>query len=268
MAYTGDSPADFANAVTALTTLTPTVFPQILKKNAQGTAYSGINETFPRVITANIPDANVDSQAKDRENAIIQNAKTILQATEFINVNYGDIEIDNAARAEKSALDAYDVIQPYMKILGQRLVVNEAYMKAEDAFTVVKENELSMETQFSLLQFLSSNTEDEKQTYRREILAASESYLTAKREQKQSQKEFVSLSRALSRLEKKDFNPQFSPHKFINAVLSTKDEYYQTQEKGWGMILNRITAAPLPEQVANNQPYQNEDLAGVGIRPG
>ena len=136
MAYTGDSPDDFANAVTTLGGLSPTVYPLILKKNAQGTAYSGINETFPRVVTANTPEANIDQQATDREKTVIQNAKEILEASKFIDVNYGDINRDAASRAEKTGIDAYDVIKPYMKVLDQRLVVNEAYRKAEEAFTV------------------------------------------------------------------------------------------------------------------------------------
>ena len=114
-----------------------------------------------------------------------------------------------------------------------------------------------METHHSLLQYVSSSTEEEKTTYRGEILAASTSYLNGKREHKRLEKEFMSSSINLSRLEKKEFNHQFSPHKFLNAILSSKDEYYSAQEKNWAMILKRITAAPLPEQVANNQPYQS-----------
>ena len=130
MAYTGEQATEFANAVTTINEVSVDLFKEILATT--GTAYTGVKDTFPRVYTANLIESAVTQTIKNKEIAIIQKSERIVTVCEFFNSL--DVDVEKANRAEKSALDNYEIVKPYVEILKQRLLVNNEFIKTENAF--------------------------------------------------------------------------------------------------------------------------------------
>ena len=68
---------------------------------------------------------------KTKENDIVGNTRNLVNACDFLEQVVDTLESDKAVRAEIDGLKSYDLIKPFAKILQQRMVVNEEFIKMQ-----------------------------------------------------------------------------------------------------------------------------------------
>ena len=262
MAYQGENLTAFENAITTLSESAVNLFSEILVQNGNA-VYSGVKPEFPRVLTATLLEAAITQVIIKREKGIIERTVNLVKACEVLKGIEENLIREEASNPERTGLDAYDIVKPYVDILKQRLDIEEHFKRVQELFKQVEDNELSMEVHSSFLKFVSAQEAEEKDIYKEEILAASTSYVDAKRAHKQAEKEFYVMSKHLAHLENKEFNKFFSPHVFINAILFDKGDYYKTQEKPWNMMFTQMHGSPSEQasQVDNVQVQVNQGQA-------
>ena len=82
----------------------------------------------------NLSEAAITQEAINKEKKIITDTTKIIAACDYISMNYDHIELDDLTRQEKSAVDCYQIIKPFLQILKLRLIVEAEYVKTKNAF--------------------------------------------------------------------------------------------------------------------------------------
>ena len=114
------------------------------------TAYVAVAPNFPECQTGDLD--------------ILTASNKLLEAVDYIKreIGKGNVDRGKASRAEKSALDAYDLILPFCEVMSQRIIVFESYEKTIENFQILKNFEVNM--QVLNLQINYVTTEDEIDT--------------------------------------------------------------------------------------------------------
>ena len=120
MAYQGENLTAFENAITTLSESAVNLFSEILVQNGNA-VYSGVKPEFPRVLTATLLEAAITQVIIKREKGIIERTVNLVKACEVLKGIEENLIREEASNPERTGLDAYDIVKPYVDILKQRL---------------------------------------------------------------------------------------------------------------------------------------------------
>ena len=149
--YNGDDTDTFKGHLEILSEGFENLIPIILLKNANQ-AYVSVNVDFPKCQA----QGGID---------VLQASTSLVEAVEYIKGKEKQIDRTKANRAEKFALEAYDLILPFFEILRQRIVVADIADKAKDWFQELKLLEPGVEVYNIPLNLMIENDGQKKQAF-------------------------------------------------------------------------------------------------------
>ena len=253
--YNGDDTDTFKGHLEILSEGFENLIPIILLKNANQ-AYVSVNVDFPKCQA----QGGID---------ILQASTSLVEAVEYIKGKEKQIDRTKANRAEKFALEAYDLILPFYEILRQRIVVADQHDRAKDWFQELKLLEPGVEVYNIPLNLMIENDEQQKQALRGQLSQASKRFSEAKAKFITSIGRFQTESRALARHEKLIYGYDgFNPNPFLNFERFYRQEfdgltmptYIGQQAEVWKKLIKAVL--PVPQEEQRQQPHLvHQDIA-------
>ena len=241
--YTAEDGVDqFKSKLDILTHAFEELFEIILYKRQ--TAYVAVAPNFPNCQTGDLD--------------ILTASNKLLEAVDYIKreIGKGNVDRGKASRAEKSALDAYDLILPFCEVMSQRIIVFESYEKTIENFQILKNFEVNMQVLNLQINYVTVEDEIDKQNFRIQLTTMSNNYNDKRKNLIDSMSRFSIESRALARHENvrygyDGFNPNFflNYERFVQEKFNgiSVSDYVQNQDKSWSKVILAVLPAAAQE---------------------
>ena len=228
--YTGENTEKWKKAVKDINYLHKEVLPKIVSK--------GHNQEWSKVLP-NFPFV---------ENFELQELDDGYDAFNFVSSEAQNIDINKAEKTEKSALDIYQIIFKFMKILKLRTDAWEAYFAVETKFTEIREKEYGQDIESIEIDHQIADSK-EKINLTKEMNNRLKEYRLLKAKLDDTIKLFKQASEKVAHEEGLAFNQKFNPNEYINYNIFEKThkvadlpfrEYFKNQDESWKQMLSYL----------------------------